>query len=161
MSICYLGVQTLQVGTDVLDAGSKWVHMQESWNDPCGLTNSTTGCYTISQSQIYVHLYNPVQQHGHGFHFNNVRSSQPLIWSGLIDDNPAVCLFLSIILRGCYALFKIMCLYTVNVWTQSFCHKNWVYLTFPFLWLGVTRALSSFSQSPSTVRSHLYIVAPD
>lgn len=31
---CYLGIQTLQVGTDVLDAGSKRVDVQEGRNDP-------------------------------------------------------------------------------------------------------------------------------
>lgn len=30
----YLGVQALQVGTDVLDAGSKRVDVQERRNDP-------------------------------------------------------------------------------------------------------------------------------
>lgn len=30
----YLGVQALQVGTDVLDAGSKRVHVQERGDDP-------------------------------------------------------------------------------------------------------------------------------
>lgn len=31
---CYLGVQALQVGTDVLDAGSERVDVQERRNDP-------------------------------------------------------------------------------------------------------------------------------
>lgn len=31
---CYLGVQTLQVGADVLDAGTERVDVQEGRNDP-------------------------------------------------------------------------------------------------------------------------------
>lgn len=38
---CYLGVQTLQVGTDVLDAGPERVDVQERRNDPCGRQNKS------------------------------------------------------------------------------------------------------------------------
>lgn len=34
MRFCYLGVQALQVGTDVLDARSERVDVQERWDDP-------------------------------------------------------------------------------------------------------------------------------
>lgn len=39
MWVCYLGVQTVQVRADVLDAGSKRVDVQEGWNDPWSRTN--------------------------------------------------------------------------------------------------------------------------